>query len=58
MSTLIFTCPKTGRRFESGVDMERDTLVKVRGIVVRVHCAHCHEVHEQSIKDGHLSAAA
>jgi hypothetical protein len=54
MGSLIFSCPKTWRAVESGIEMDDATLVRLRSHSLSVHCAHCQETHRLEIKDGHL----
>jgi predicted RNA-binding Zn-ribbon protein involved in translation (DUF1610 family) len=58
MSALVFVCPKTGRAIESGIDIDRDTLSKVRLLSISIRCAHCGSEHQQPVKNGRLAEAA
>jgi hypothetical protein len=54
MESLIFSCPKTWRVIEAGIEMDDATLARLRSRTLSVACAHCHATHELQIKDGHL----
>jgi predicted RNA-binding Zn-ribbon protein involved in translation (DUF1610 family) len=55
MSTLVFTCPKTGRDIVSGIHTDRDSLSLVRQLPVSLFCPACGMVHRLTAKDGRLS---
>ena len=54
MGTLIFSCPKTWRVIEPGIETDDTTLVRLRSHSLRIDCPYCHVIHELKIKDGHL----
>ena len=54
MGSLIFSCPKTWRVIETGIETDDATLARLRLRSLRVDCLCCHESHELQIKDGHL----
>jgi hypothetical protein len=58
MVALIFTCPKTGRPIESGIETERASLSDVQSVRIRVRCPHCWEEHDRRIRDAHLASMA
>jgi hypothetical protein len=58
MSTLIFTCPKTLRAIDSGIETDSFSLSRVQLVSVRICCPHCGKEHEQWVKDGRLVEAA
>jgi hypothetical protein len=58
MSILIFTCPKTLRAIDSGIETDTLSLSRVQLVSIRIRCPHCGEEHEQSIKHGRLAEAA
>ena len=58
MAALIFTCPKTGRPIESGIETDRASLSGVQSVRIHVRCPHCWEEHDQRIRDVHLASGA
>jgi hypothetical protein len=58
MTNLIFTCPQTGRKIESGIVTDAASLSNVQALRLRLTCPHCCKTHELIIKDGHLCEAA
>jgi len=58
MAALIFTCPKTGRPIESGIETDRASLSGVQSVRIHVRCPHCWEEHDQRIRDAHLASGA
>ena len=54
MGTLIFSCPRTWRVIESGIETDDATLARLRPYSIRVECPYCKTAHELLIKDGHL----
>jgi hypothetical protein len=55
---LVFVCPHTGRKIDSGVESELQTLLRIRGNKVRARCDHCGETHEWVVGDAQLARAA
>ena len=56
MTALIFTCPKSGRPIESGIEADRASLSNAQSVKIRVRCPHCWQEHDRMIRDdGHLS---
>jgi hypothetical protein len=56
MTALIFTCPKSGRPIESGIEADRASLSNAQSVRIRVRCPHCWQEHDRMIRDdGHLS---
>ena len=58
MAALIFSCPRTGRPIESGIETDRASLSHVQMIRIRVRCPYCWEEHDRTIRDSHLAATA
>ena len=54
MGSLIFSCPKTWRVIETGIETDDATLASLRSCSLTVDCSYCHTTHELKIKDGHL----
>ena len=54
MGSLIFSCPKTWRVIETGIETDDATLRRLRSKSLKVDCLHCDGTHELPIKDGHL----
>ncbi len=55
---LIFVCPTSGRRVDSGFESEIGTLLRIRNEIVRVHCPACGKWHEWLVRDAELETAA
>jgi hypothetical protein len=55
MSTLIFTCPSTGRDIISGIHTDLESLSHVRQLPVSLFCPNCGKVHRLVAKDGRLA---
>jgi hypothetical protein len=55
MSTLIFTCPSTGRDIISGIHTDLESLAHVRQLPVSLFCSNCGKVHRLVAKDGRLA---
>lgn len=54
MGALIFSCPKTWRVIEPGIETNEATLAGLRSESLVVDCPYCRETHELKVKDGHL----
>ena len=47
MGTLIITCPHTGKKFATGIQIERDSLAEIgAGTLAISFCPHCRQHHE------------
>jgi predicted RNA-binding Zn-ribbon protein involved in translation (DUF1610 family) len=57
MEHLYFVCPATGREIDAGIATELETLLRIRGEKVRMHCPVCGQEHEWTVRDAHLDAA-
>jgi hypothetical protein len=58
MERLIFTCPRTRRAVDAGIETELDTLLRIRTSPVRMRCPFCGERHEWEVRDAQLARAA
>ena len=58
MQSLTFSCPRTGRRIDSGIRTDRNTFSKIQDIKLRLRCPHCAKVHQVTIESGQLADAA
>jgi hypothetical protein len=58
MERLIFTCPKSRRRVDVGIETEIGTLLRIRGQRVRARCSACGQWHEWPVRDAFLAEAA
>jgi hypothetical protein len=54
MGTLIFSCPKTCRVIEPGIETDEATFASLRCHTLSVECPYCCASHALMIKDGHL----
>lgn len=54
MGSLIFSCPKTWRVIETGIETDDATLGRLQAQSLKVDCLHCDGTHELPIKHGHL----
>jgi predicted RNA-binding Zn-ribbon protein involved in translation (DUF1610 family) len=57
MEHLYFVCPATGREIDAGIATELETLLRIRGEKVRMHCPVCGQEHEWTVRDANLDAA-
>lgn len=55
MQSLTFTCPRTGRVIDPGVNTDSRTLSSVRAVTMRLQCGYCGMQHEFAIGSGLLS---
>jgi hypothetical protein len=51
---LAFTCPRTGREFESGIHTDPESLARVSQIPIRLQCPVCGDTHSLLTKNGHF----
>jgi hypothetical protein len=58
MERLLFTCPRTGRPVDAGIGIELNTLLRIRGNSLRIHCPCCGDYHEWKVRDAQLAKAA
>jgi hypothetical protein len=55
MSSLVFTCPSTGRDIVSGINTDLESLSHVQQLPVSLFCPNCGKVHRLSARDGRLT---
>ncbi len=58
MERLLFVCPKTGRQIDVGVETEIDTLLRIKGKMLRAACPACGRSHEWPVSEAALPKAA
>jgi len=58
MERLHFTCPKTGRDIDAGIDSEVQTLLRIKADRVTAYCPACGERHEWQVREARLPEAA
>jgi hypothetical protein len=54
MGVLVFRCPATGERINSGVHTDESSLAKVRSLSVKLYCPVCKTMHLMRAGDGHV----
>ncbi len=45
MGALVTTCPKTGLRFETGIDTDKTSMEMTPHFATEIDCPHCREKH-------------
>ena len=55
---LIFVCPATGRKVDSGIETGLETLVHIMDENVRARCPACGQWHEWRVRDALPAKAA
>jgi hypothetical protein len=58
MERLIFACPATGRRFDSGIETELQTLLRIRTSLFTTRCPCCGRPHDWAVAEAELARAA
>jgi transcription elongation factor Elf1 len=58
MERLVFTCPRTGKEIDVGIQSELQTLLRIRSDKVSARCPHCGQRHEWQVRDAQLAKAA
>jgi hypothetical protein len=59
MSVLVFSCPKTGRPIDHGIEgVENSPAAALQFAALQVRCQHCGEHHEIKVEDAALNEAA
>jgi predicted RNA-binding Zn-ribbon protein involved in translation (DUF1610 family) len=58
MERLLFTCPVTRRRIDTGVETEIGTLLQIKSATLRQRCPACGQLHEWIVRDAELPKAA
>jgi len=52
MGVLLITCPLTGKRFSTGIQIEWDDFYQIDSSTVMIsHCPYCSEDHEWRYRD-------
>ena len=54
MGVLVFRCPESGERINSGVHTDETSLAKVRSLSVKLYCPACKTMHLMRAGDGHV----
>jgi hypothetical protein len=52
---LVFRCPMTQHDFESGVEMDRRTFLRIGKLNLRLRCPACRHFHEFKVAHGSLA---
>jgi hypothetical protein len=59
MERLVFTCPRTGKEVDVGIQSELQTFLRIRSNKVSVErCPCCMQRHEWIVGDAQLTKAA
>ena len=58
MGSLVFVCPVTRSRIESGIDMDRQTAWRLSHLGLRIDCRSCGCPHDFAVGDGRIGAFA
>jgi hypothetical protein len=45
MGVLLFRCPRTGKSFSTGIQVEGDTVEKLPQVMTRSKCPYCDSEH-------------
>ena len=56
MSELSIVCPKTRKRFLTGIHTDSGTLAKVWFAPVNSRCPHCGRIHTFEVRDAYIEA--
>lgn len=55
LGDLMFSCPTTGRMFNSGFQADRQSLTAIpTAATMRLRCPHCDEAHAVHVSRGQL----
>ena len=54
MARLTFRCPYTNKPFDSGIEVDPQSAIRVQAYPIRVRCPHCGIDHHGTIADGRL----
>jgi hypothetical protein len=54
---LLFICPKTSQQAPTGIQTDVQSLSASWPEILKVHCPHCGEVHEISVRDTYIDGA-
>jgi len=58
MAKLIFTCPQTGHKIDSGIVTDAASLSNVQMLKLCLTCPHCGKTHRLPVKTADLCEAA
>jgi hypothetical protein len=53
--SLVFLCPNTQQEIDVGIEMDRSTFLRIRGLRVSVICPACQGRHEFTAASGSLA---
>ena len=45
MGVILVTCPKTGREFSTGIQIDRSSFAAIPDVATHSRCPHCGEEH-------------
>ena len=54
MAPLLFICPKTNQQAPTGIETDVQSLSASWKLALKVHCPHCGEVHEISVRETYV----
>ena len=54
MAPLLFICPKTNQQAPTGIETDVQSLSASWKSALKVHCPHCGEVHEISVRETYV----
>jgi hypothetical protein len=57
MGALLFICPKTNQQAPTGIETDVQSLSASWKATLIVHCPHCSEVHELSVRETYINGA-
>jgi len=55
MHSLTFTCPRTGRAIDAGVNTDAHSLSSVQAAIIPLKCPNCGMTHQLPIKNAYLA---
>jgi phage FluMu protein Com len=57
MALLSFSCPKTHKQAPTGIETDVQSLRAAWRATLTVHCPHCGEMHEISVRETYIDVA-
>jgi hypothetical protein len=57
VACLLFTCPKTGQKVRTGVEMDVQGLRANWKSTLRLDCPHCDTLHDVRVREVYLNSA-
>jgi hypothetical protein len=57
MAPLLFICPKTNQQAPTGLETDVQSLSAFWKATLLVHCAHCGEMHDISVRETYINGA-